>query len=140
MSAGTGIRHSEFNPSKTEPVHLLQIWLLPERGGLRPEYEERQFPEKEKRGRLRLIASPDGREGSLAIHQDVDLFAAILGPGEQVRHRLRPGRHAWIQVAAGSCTSNGQSLAAGDGVAVSDETLLELIGKEDAELLLFDLA
>lgn len=140
MSAGTGIRHSEFNPSKTEPGHFLQIWLLPERNGLRPEYEQRHFGDDEKHARLRLVASHDGRDGSLAIHQDVDLLAAMLGPGDRVRHRLSAGRHAWIQVADGTLLVNGQPLSAGDGAALSDEQLIELTTTDSAEVLLFDLA
>jgi redox-sensitive bicupin YhaK (pirin superfamily) len=140
MSAGTGIRHSEFNGSKQEPVHFLQIWILPERNGLSPEYEQRQFSDDDKRGRLRLVGSLDGRGESLTIHQDIELFAALLARGERVSHQLRSGRHAWIQVAEGVLTLNGQTLEAGDGAAVSDETLLELAGVDDAELLLLDLA
>jgi quercetin 2,3-dioxygenase len=140
MTAGTGIRHSEFNASADEPVHFLQIWLLPERRGLAPGYEQRTVPEAEKRGRLRLVASHDGRDGSLTIHQDADVYAAVLDPGERASHRLRPGRHAWVQVARGSVTLNGQPLRAGDGAAVSDETSLDLAGTEPAEVLLFDLA
>jgi redox-sensitive bicupin YhaK (pirin superfamily) len=140
MSAGTGIRHSEFNGSKQEPVHFLQIWILPERNGLSPEYEQRHFSDDDKRGRLRLLGSLDGRGESLTIHQDIELFAALLARGGRVSHQLRSGRHAWIQVAKGVLTLNGQTLDAGDGAAVSDETLLELAGVDDAELLLFDLA
>jgi len=141
MSAGTGVTHSERNPSKTDPVHLLQIWILPERQGLPPGYEQKAFPESEKRGRLRLVASRDGRDGSVTIHQDVDLYAAILARGETVRHALRPGRHAWVQVAAGEVTLNGEWLEAGDGAAVSDEQTIEIASEErGAEVLLFDLA
>ena len=141
MSAGTGVTHSERNPSKTNPVHLLQIWILPERQGLPPGYEQKAFPESEKRGRLRLVASRDGRDGSVTIHQDVDLYAAILARGETVRHALRPGRHAWVQVAAGEVTLNGEWLEAGDGAAVSDEQTIEISSEErGAEVLLFDLA
>src|SRR3954447_21276694 len=107
MSAGTGIRHSEFNPSPTEPVHLLQIWIMPERRGLPPEYEQKAFPEAERRGRWRLVASHDGRDGSVTVHQDVDLYATILGPGESAARPLRPGRYAWVQVARGAVTVNG---------------------------------
>jgi redox-sensitive bicupin YhaK (pirin superfamily) len=140
MSAGTGIRHSEFNPSDVEAGHFLQIWLLPERGGLRPEYEQRHFAGSDKHGRLRLVAAHDGRDNALAIHQDVDIYAAILGPGQRVTHELRPGRHAWIQVASGALTLGGQRLAAGDGAAVSDEKFLEIAVIDNAEFLLFDLA
>jgi len=140
MSAGTGIRHSEFNPSSTEVGHFLQIWLLPERNSLPPAYEQRHFPDEDKRGRLRLIASHDGRDGSLPIHQNVDVLAAVLAPGDRVSHRLAKGRHAWIQVADGALQVNGQALQAGDGAEVSDESVVELAAREPAEVLLFDLA
>jgi redox-sensitive bicupin YhaK (pirin superfamily) len=140
MSAGTGIRHSEFNPSRMEPGHFLQIWLLPERTGLRPEYEQRHFTEEEKSGRLRLLASHDGRDGSLTIHQDVNVLGAVLAPGDRISHRLGAGRHAWIQVAAGALQLNGQPLSAGDGAALTAEPAVELFGTETAEVLLFDLA
>jgi redox-sensitive bicupin YhaK (pirin superfamily) len=140
MSAGSGIRHSEFNPSRTESGHFLQIWILPERGGLRPEYEQRHFSDDDKRSRLRLLASHDGREGSLTIHQDVNVFAAILTPGEPLRHRLGAGRHAWIQVAEGTLSVNGQKLHTGDGAALQDEPVIEMITSQTAEVLLFDIA
>ena len=139
MSAGTGIRHSEFNPSKTEPSHFLQIWLTPERSGLRPQYEQRHFTGEEKSGRLRLVASHDGRDGSLTIHQDADVFAGILAPGQRISHRPAAGRHVWLQVADGSLQVNGQTLKAGDGAALSDEPVIELTTTEAAEVLLFDL-
>ncbi len=140
MSAGTGIRHSEFNPSATEPVHLLQIWLLPDRRGLRPEYEQKAFPEADRRGRWRLVASPDGRDGSVTVHQDAELYATILEPGETARHELRPGRYAWVQVARGSVTVNGKQLTEGDGAAVAEERSLAVTATAPAEVLLFDLA
>jgi redox-sensitive bicupin YhaK (pirin superfamily) len=140
MSAGTGILHSEFNPSRTEPLHLLQIWLLPEESGLKPSYEQRHFAEAERRGRLRLVAAPGGRDGAVAIHQDVELYAGLLDAGESATHRLRPGRHAWVQVARGAVTLNGRPLQEGDGAAVSNEEVLELTGRDAAEVLLFDLA
>jgi quercetin 2,3-dioxygenase len=140
MSAGAGIRHSEYNGSKQNSVHFLQIWVVPERTGLSPEYQQKHFEEDEKRGRLRLIASHDGRDGSLAIHQDLDLFASILGPGGKVCHALRPARHAWVQVADGALTLNGHKLQAGDGAALSDESLLDFSALEKTEFLLFDLA
>jgi redox-sensitive bicupin YhaK (pirin superfamily) len=140
MSAGTGVTHSEFNASKTEPVHLLQIWMLPKRKGIKPGYEQKTFSEAEKRGRLRLMASPDGREGSVTIHQDNELYAAVLGAGESARHELKPDRHAWVQVARGRVRLNGQELEAGDGAALSREEVVELTGVEKAEVLLFDLA
>jgi redox-sensitive bicupin YhaK (pirin superfamily) len=141
MSAGTGIRHSEFNASKTEPVHFLQIWILPERPGLDPSYEQKTFLPEEKRGRLRLVGSRDGREGSVKIHQDVDLYATLLGDGESVSHALKPGRKAWVQVAKGTASLNGEQLYPGDGVGVDEPGNLELAGtSEDAEILLFDMA
>jgi quercetin 2,3-dioxygenase len=140
MSAGTGIVHSEANPSPSEPVHLLQIWLLPEREGIAPGYEQRAFPEEERRSRLRLLASRDGRDGALTIHQDVELYATLLAAGESVTHRLRPGRHAWVQVASGAVTLNGKPLHAGDGAAVSDEEAVTLSASEGSEVLLFDLS
>ena len=141
MSAGTGIVHSEVNASPSEPLHLLQIWILPDRPGLPPSYEQKTFSDSEKHGRLRRIVSRDGAEGSVSVHQDVDLYAMVLGSGQTVRHTLRPGRHAWLQVAGGTVALNGQLLEAGDGAAVSDEVTLELAGTTDqAEALLFDLA
>lgn len=141
MSAGTGIRHSEFNHSETQPVHFLQIWLFPERSGLTPSYEQKDFALEEKRGRLRLVASRDGREGSVTVHQDVDLYATVLAPGERVEHQPRPGRRLWIQVARGSVSANGVRLAPGDGLGVVDESVMTIEALDDeAELLLFDLA
>ena len=140
MTAGTGIQHSEFNPSPTEPVHLLQIWLLPERRGLEPSYEQRNFPAAERSGQLRLIASHDGREGSVTVHQDVSLYATQLAAGQTMSHALAPGRFAWVQVARGGVTLNGQKLEAGDAAAIADETQLTLVGTNDAEVLVFDLA
>ena len=140
MSAGTGIRHSEFNASEKEPVHFLQIWITPEKNSLPPGYEQRQFPDADKRAKVTLVAARDGRNGPLTIHQDAELYASILKRGERVTHELRPGRHAWVQIAGGALTLNGNTLKAGDGAAVSDEAMLELVGVDDAELLLFDLA
>jgi quercetin 2,3-dioxygenase len=140
MSAGTGVTHSEFNPSPEAGVHFLQIWLLPGERGLPPGYEQKNFPPAERRGRLRLVAARDGREGAVTIHQDADLWTALLGPGESVRHPLAPGRHAWVHVARGSATLNGYALGAGDGAAVSDEPVLEIAGVTEAEVLVFDLA
>jgi quercetin 2,3-dioxygenase len=140
MSAGTGIRHSEFNQSQADPVHLLQIWLLPEQEGLAPSYEQKSFPLEQKKGKLRVIASHDGRDGSVRIHQDVSLYVSILEPGQQVEHPLRAGRHAWLQVARGSLLLNGETLSQGDGAAVSGETKLVIKGREGSEILLFDLA
>jgi redox-sensitive bicupin YhaK (pirin superfamily) len=140
MTAGTGVQHSEFNASPTVPVHLLQIWIIPERAGLPPGYEQRAFPKEEKRGRLCLVASHQGRDGSLSLHQDVDLFACLLDAGGQVAHSLRSGRHAWAQVIEGKVSLNGQALGAGDGAAVSDEAEVVLSAAAPAHLLLFDLA
>jgi redox-sensitive bicupin YhaK (pirin superfamily) len=140
MTAGTGVLHSEFNPSPAEPTHLLQIWLLPERRGLTPGYEQKAYPDAERRGRWRLVASRDGRDGSVTIHQDAELYATLLEPGDEATHTLRPGRHAWVQVARGAVTVNGRPLRAGDGAAVSDEAALAVAATEPAEVLLFDLA
>jgi len=140
MSAGTGVTHSEFNPSREAPVHFLQIWLLPRERGLPPGYEQKRFPQEARRGRLRLIAAGDGREGAVTIHQDADLWTALLQPGESVRHVLVPGRYAWVHVARGAVSLNGSTLGAGDGAAVSDEATLEITGAARAEVLLFDLA
>ena len=139
MSAGTGVRHSESNPSSTGPVHFLQIWLLPERRGLEPGYEQKRFEPEEKRGRLRLIASRDGRDGAITVHQDADLYAGLFARGVSARFELRPGRHAWLQVARGALTLNGEALQQGDGAAISDEAELDIVATEDAEILLFDL-
>ena len=139
MSAGTGVRHSEGNPSTTEPVHLLQIWIEPARAGIEPSYEQKAFADADKRGRLRLLASPDGADGSVTIHQDARVYATLLGPGRQAVHRLASGRHAWVHVARGSLTLNGERLGAGDGAAISAEPTLTLVGEQDAEALLFDL-
>jgi hypothetical protein len=141
MTAGTGIRHSEFNPSADEPVHLYQIWLLPERTGLKPSYEQRAFAAAEQQDRLRVVASRDGRDGSLTIRQDADIFLATLSPGREVSHALRPERHAWLQVLRGSAEVNGTALSTSDGVAVSDEHELVIRAASDgAEIMLFDLA
>ena len=140
MSAGKGIRHSEFNASRSEPVHFLQIWIIPERRGLEPGYEQKSFPDEEKRGRLRLVASRDGREGSVKVHQDASLYATILGKGQRVAHELGAGHLAWVQVAKGSVRLNGEALEAGDGAAVDVPGTLEVEGVREAEVLLFDMA
>jgi len=141
MSAGTGIRHSEFNASQTEPVHFLQIWMLPEQEGIAPGYEQKTFTEEEKHGKLRLVGSRDGREGSITIHQDVSLYAAALQDGETVNHALAEGRVAWLQVVRGAVKLNDQPLTAGDGAAIAQESKLMLQGaSNDAEVLLFDMA
>jgi hypothetical protein len=139
MSAGTGVRHSEFNHSESEPVHFLQIWIIPDRRNLPPSYEEREFADAEKRDRLRLIASLDGREDSVVVHQDVDLYAAVVAPGAELGHAPRPGRKTWIQVARGAVAVNGEPLGAGDGVAIVDEQRIAIRGEVDAEILLFDM-
>jgi redox-sensitive bicupin YhaK (pirin superfamily) len=136
MSAGTGITHSEFNPSKSEPVHLLQIWILPEARGIKPSYEQKQINRNEMKGKLRLVASSEPSGDAVKIHQDVRLYGTILN-GETVKHEMQPGRYAWIQVARGSMTVNGTPLEAGDGVAVAEERQVSLSG--NGEALLFDL-
>lgn len=140
MSAGTGITHSEFNPSDTEPVHLYQIWLFPERKGIEPGYEQKRFPEEQRHNRLRLVAARDAAEGSLRIHQDARIFLSTLEGGRQVRHAPAEGRHAWLQVLRGNVSLNGHTLQTGDGAAVSDEKLLTIEAAGDAEIMLFDLA
>jgi redox-sensitive bicupin YhaK (pirin superfamily) len=139
MSAGTGVTHSEFNASETETVHLYQIWMLPDRKGHKPAYGQKHFAEEDKRGKLRLVVSPDGREGSVKIRQDNKLYATVLAPGETVKHELKAQRHAYVQVARGSVTLNGQALETGDGATISEEQSIELAGVQDAEVLLFDL-
>ncbi len=140
MSAGTGILHSEFNHSKSESVHFLQIWLLPEKEGLPPSYEQRNFSPAKTPGKLHLVAARDGRDAAVTVHQDVDLYAAVLEPGDRVSHSLQPQRHAWVQVARGAITLNGLSLDKGDGAAISEETDVVIEATTDAEILLFDLA
>lgn len=139
MSAGTGVTHSEMNASNEEELHLLQIWIRPEEKGLPPGYEQRAFPAEERAGRLCLVASRDGREGSVTIHQDVDVFASLLAEGENVEHTLGKGRGAWVHVARGEADVNGQPLQEGDGAAVEGEPV-RITGRRDAELLIFDLA
>jgi quercetin 2,3-dioxygenase len=140
MSAGTGIRHSEFNHSKNEPVHFLQIWVLPDREGLPPRYDQKTFAESEKRGRLRLVGSPDGRDGSIVIHQDAKIFAALLDSGDEVTHALQAGRKGWVQIVRGAIEVNGEPLRAGDGVAVENEPALAVSSRtDDSEILVFDL-
>jgi redox-sensitive bicupin YhaK (pirin superfamily) len=140
MSAGTGIRHSEFNHSKSEPVHFLQIWLLPNEQDLSPGYEQKTFRDSEKRGRLRLVASSNGRDGSVVIHQDAEMYASILNEEERVKHALPAGRRGWLQVVRGAVEVNGHTLRAGDGAAVKDEPELTVTGESNgAEILLFDL-
>jgi redox-sensitive bicupin YhaK (pirin superfamily) len=140
MSAGTGVRHSEANPSKDEPVHLLQIWIMPDTEGIKPDYQQKRFDDEEKRGRLRLVASPDGSDDSITIQQDAQVFATLLDAEQQVVNELKPNRHAWVQVARGGVEVNGQTLNQGDGAAISNETQVKLVGLEPSEILLFDLA
>ncbi|MBI4637864.1 MAG: pirin family protein [Candidatus Rokubacteria bacterium] len=139
MSAGTGVTHSESNHSRRDLVHFLQIWIVPRERGLPPSYEQKTFGDEDKRGTLRLVASEDGREGSVTIHQDAAVYASLLAPRQEVVHRLRPRRHAWAQVARGVVALSGRALRQGDGVAVSDEDALTIVGVEPAEILLFDL-
>jgi redox-sensitive bicupin YhaK (pirin superfamily) len=139
MSAGTGVMHSEANPSSDSLVHLLQIWIFPTERDLQPEYEQKKFADDEKRNRLRLIVSPDGSDGSVRIHQDAKIYAALLDKGESVSHSLANGRGAWLQVALGSVSLNETMLAQGDGAAVSDEMEIRIQAAEPAEVLLFDL-
>ncbi|MDJ0572043.1 MAG: pirin family protein [Pleurocapsa sp. MO_192.B19] len=141
MSAGTGIAHSEFNASATSPVHFLQIWILPERAGIEPSYEQKHFTLDEKQGRLRLVASPDGRDNSVTIHQDANLYVASLNKGDRVNHNTNKNRSLWVQIARGSAEINGQSLQAGDGAAITQETEIAIAATTDnTEILLFDLA
>jgi len=139
MSAGTRIMHSEFNPSKTEPVHFLQIWIIPNQVGLPPSYEQKDFPVDRRRGQLRLVAAPDGREGAVTVHQDALLFIASLQASEKVVHTVEAGRGIWLQVARGIIALNGTQLREGDGAAAEHESALEVQADTDAEFLLFDL-
>ena len=139
ISAGTGITHSEFNPSKREPTHFYQIWLLPKSQGIEPSYEQKHFADAELTNALRVVASPDGRDGSLSIHQDASIFLSKLDSGHSIRHTNPSGRHAWLQVLRGSVTLNGDTLETSDGAAISDETELNITANSDAEVMLFDL-
>jgi len=140
MSAGTGVTHSEANASSDEPVHLLQIWILPATEGIEPDYEEKKFPADEKLNRLRLIISPDGAEGAVRINQDARVYASVIDQSQEVAHQLEPGRHAWIQVAAGSIAVNDVELKQGDGAAISEESIMRMTAQDPSEILLFDLA
>jgi len=140
MTAGTGISQSEFNASATEPVHLYQIWIFPERKGLTPGYEQREFASAEKPGQLRVVASRDGRDDSLTIHQDASVYLGSLREGDAPKYKLAPGRHAWVQALRGRLTINGRVMEAGDGATVSDESEISLASDGNAELMLFDLA
>jgi len=139
LSAGSGVTHSELNASHDEPVHFLQIWLEPARRGIEPGYEQRHFAPAEKQGRLLLIASPDGRDGSLRLHQDASVYATLLGRGQEATHSFAAGRKGWVQVARGEALVNGQALAAGDGASLAGEAAVTLAGSDGAELLLLDL-
>ncbi len=139
MSAGTGIYHSEFNPSATEPVHLYQIWLLPKSKGIAPSYEQKSFPLEERTNRLRIVASADGEQGSLKIHQDAKIFLATLLPNSVTEHTFELQRHGWLQVLRGSMRLNDNTFHAGDGAAISDETLITLQAIDECEVMLFDL-
>ncbi len=140
MSAGTGVQHSEINASKSDPVHFLQIWIVPDRAGHAPGYEQKSFTTEERQGKLRVVASPDGRDGSITIHQDASLLSGLLAPGETATHVVAPARHAWLQVARGVVQVNGEKLVAGDGLAADGQGELRIEGTEDAEVLVFDLA
>ncbi|MDQ5846376.1 MAG: pirin family protein [Acidobacteriota bacterium] len=140
MTAGTGVAHSEANPSATQPVHLLQIWIMPNARGLDPGYEQKMFGDELKQGKLCLIASQEGSDGSVTIHQDADVYASKLDSGQQVTHALREKRKAWLQVARGAAAVNGVDLKQGDGAAISDEARIEVQGLEPSEVLLFDMA
>jgi redox-sensitive bicupin YhaK (pirin superfamily) len=139
MSAGSGVRHSEFNHSKSTPVHLLQIWIVPDKEGIKPSYEQKNFPRAEKLNCLKLVASPDAREGSVSIQQDAELYVSILEKGKFITHELSKSRYAWIQVARGEIEINGKSLSQGDAAAVSEETKITISGREESEFLLFNL-
>jgi quercetin 2,3-dioxygenase len=140
MTAGTGITHSEFNPSKSEPVHLYQIWLLPDRKGIEPSYEQKRFPDEERHNQLRLVASRDAEHGSLLIHQDARIYLSKIDAGNEVKPELKEQRHAWLQVLRGAVSLNGIDLGTSDGVAISDEIALTIHATTDAEIMLFDLA
>jgi hypothetical protein len=140
MTAGTGVRHSEFNPSRTEACHLLQIWILPNARDLTPGYEQKFFDDDERKGRLRLIASADGRDGAVRINQDARVYGSLLEAGESVTHQLIEQRQAWLQLARGTVRINDEQMQAGDGAAIKDDSDLMIVGEEDSELLLFDLA
>lgn len=139
MTAGTGLRHSEFNASDAETVHLYQVWILPDRKGHTPGYEQRSFADSGKSGEFLLVASPDGQDQSLTIQQDARIFLAKLDDNQQIERSIAPGRHAWLQVLHGTVAQNGQNLVAGDGAAVSDERQLKIVGGEGSQVMLFDL-
>ena len=140
MTAGTGVRHSEFNASDRDPVHFLQIWIISGTLGLKPGYAQKTFADAEKRDRLRLVASRDGRDGSILVNRDVDIYATLLSPGATVAHELRDARSAWVHVARGAVALNGESLKAGDGVALTGPGRLDVVGEGQSEVLIFDMA
>jgi redox-sensitive bicupin YhaK (pirin superfamily) len=140
MTAGTGISHSEFNPSREELLHFLQIWILPARAGLEPGYEQKAFPPKDRQGTLRLVASTDGRDGSVTVHQDVNLYATLLDDGERVHYAIPRGRATWIHVAQGAAELNGTRLDAGDAAAFREDGTVDVVGREWADVLIFDLS
>jgi redox-sensitive bicupin YhaK (pirin superfamily) len=140
MSAGTGVRHSEFNASKTDLVHFLQIWIEPAQRGIAPSYEQKSFSDEDKRGKLRVVASPDARDGSVTVHADAVVYAGLFDAGESAELALAPGRHAWVHVARGKVRVNGEALAAGDGAAIEKESSLKVEGVEAGEVIVFDLA
>src|SRR5262249_35441677 len=140
MSAGTGVTHSEFNPSSDDLVHFLQIWIIPDRTGLPPSYEQKTFKPASLRGKLRLVASPDGRDGSVTIHQKAEVYAALLARGQEAKHAMKPGRSAWLQVARGAVSVDGELLKAGDGASVTHDASVTMRADDDSELLLFDLS
>jgi len=140
MSAGTGVVHSEFNASKTAPVHFLQIWLVPAKRGIAPGYEQKRFTDADKAGKLRLVASPDGRDGSITIHTDAQIYAGLFDREQRAELSLAPGRHAWVHLARGRIRVNGQEMSTGDGLAISDEKTVTIEGVDRAEVLVFDLA
>lgn len=140
MSAGTGVRHSEYNASRSEDVHFLQIWIMPAKNGIQPSYEQKTFGEDEKKGRLRVVASPDGRDGSVTIHADAVVHAGLFGAGESADLTLGTGRHSWVQVARGKIRVNGEVLSAGDGAALTGETRISIEGVDGGEVIVFDLA
>jgi redox-sensitive bicupin YhaK (pirin superfamily) len=140
MSAGTGVTHSEYNPSKVEEVHLLQIWIMPDRLGHQPGYEQKRIPDEEKRGHLRMIASPDGCDGSVTIHQDARLYAGAIDAGKAMEFEVKPARRTYVQVVKGAVDLNGIGLESGDGARIVDEHAIEIAGRAESEVLLFDLA
>jgi hypothetical protein len=140
MTAGTGVAHSEYNHSATDPVHFLQIWILPDRSGLEPSYEQKLFSRQEKLNQLRAIVTPDSRDGSLLVHQDASIYATVLEAGQQVEHELAENRYGWVQVARGAISLNGLPLAAGDGAAIVVAGPVTLKAESEAEVLVFDLA